>query len=80
MNEEEKLHSLWYRGEKLAVACGLLKVPEGMPIWDMKNFRARGDCHSATKLIAKVSGREITLSDANRFHHIEDGLCSCKDY
>lgn len=80
MDEEEKVHSLRYHSEKLAVAYGLLKVPEGRPIRVMKNLRVCGDCHSAIKLMAKVTGREIILRDANRFHHFRDGLCSCRDY
>ncbi|CAL5210504.1 unnamed protein product [Lathyrus oleraceus] len=80
VDEEEKTHSLGYHSEKLAVAYGLLKVPEGMPIRVMKNLRVCGDCHSAIKLIAKVTGREIILRDANRFHHFKDGHCSCKDF
>ncbi|WMV34892.1 hypothetical protein MTR67_028277 [Solanum verrucosum] len=80
VEEEEKLHSLNYHSEKLAVAYGLLKLPEGMPIRVMKNLRVCGDCHSAIKLIAKVTGREIILRDANRFHHFKDGVCSCKDF
>ncbi|QCE16833.1 structure-specific endonuclease subunit SLX1 [Vigna unguiculata] len=80
VDEEEKTHSLGYHSEKLAVAYGLLKVPKGMPIRVMKNLRVCGDCHSAIKLIAKVTGREIILRDANRFHHFKDGYCSCKDY
>ncbi|KDP23356.1 hypothetical protein JCGZ_23189 [Jatropha curcas] len=80
VDEEEKVHSLRYHSEKLAVAYGLLKLPEGMPIRVMKNLRVCGDCHSAIKLIAKVTRREIILRDANRFHHFKDGLCSCRDY
>ncbi|XP_057963082.1 pentatricopeptide repeat-containing protein At1g56690, mitochondrial [Malania oleifera] len=80
VDEEEKAHSLGYHSEKLAVAYGLLKLPEGMPIRVMKNLRVCGDCHSAIKLIAKVTGRDIILRDANRFHHFKDGYCSCRDF
>ncbi|VFQ77349.1 unnamed protein product [Cuscuta campestris] len=80
LEEEERVHSLHYHSEKLAVAYGLLKLPEGTAIRVMKNLRVCGDCHSAIKLIAKVTGREIILRDANRFHHFKDGLCSCRDY
>lgn len=80
VDEEEKVHSLRYHSEKLAVAYGILRVPETMPIRVMKNLRVCGDCHTAIKLISKVTGREIILRDANRFHHFKDGLCSCKDY
>ncbi|CAI0551886.1 unnamed protein product [Linum tenue] len=64
VEEEEKVHSLRYHSEKLAVAFGILK----------------GDCHAAIKLIARVTEREIVLRDANRFHHFKDGSCSCGDY
>lgn len=80
VDEEEKVQSLGYHSEKLAIAYGLLKVPQGIPIRVMKNLRVCGDCHSAIKLIAKVTGREIIVRDANRFHHFKDGLCSCRDY
>ncbi|KAJ6306063.1 hypothetical protein OIU78_021404 [Salix suchowensis] len=43
VDEEEKVHSLPDHGEKLAVAYGLLKVPEGMPICAKKNLRVCGD-------------------------------------
>ncbi|KAI7742337.1 hypothetical protein M8C21_012027, partial [Ambrosia artemisiifolia] len=74
VDEEEKVHSLGYHSEKLAVAYGLLKVPERMPIRIMKNLRVCGDCHSAIKLISQVTGREIIVRDANRFHHFKDGF------
>nr|GLL31774.1 pentatricopeptide repeat-containing protein At1g56690, mitochondrial-like isoform X2 [Ipomoea trifida] len=80
VEEEERVQSLRYHSEKLAVAYGLLKLPGGIPIRVMKNLRVCGDCHSAIKLIAKVTGREIILRDANRFHHFKDGSCSCRDY
>ncbi|XP_022719573.1 pentatricopeptide repeat-containing protein At1g56690, mitochondrial-like [Durio zibethinus] len=80
VDEEEKLNSLRYHSEKLAVAYGLLKVPMEMPIRVMKNLRVCGDCHTAIKLTAKITGREIILRDANRFHHFKDGFCSCGDY
>lgn len=80
VDEEEKECSLGHHSERLAVAYGLLKLPEGMPIRVMKNLRICGDCHTAIKLIAKVTGREVILRDGNRFHHFKDGLCSCGDY
>ncbi|CAL4930700.1 unnamed protein product [Urochloa decumbens] len=80
VDEEQKTHSLRYHSERQAVAYGLLKVPEGMPIRVMKNLRVCGDCHSVIKLIAKITSREIILRDANRFHHFKDGVCSCRDY
>ncbi|TQE11809.1 hypothetical protein C1H46_002651 [Malus baccata] len=41
VEEEEKVHSLGYHSEKLAIAYGLLKVPQGMPIRVMKNLQVR---------------------------------------
>ncbi|KAG9459873.1 hypothetical protein H6P81_004381 [Aristolochia fimbriata] len=66
VDEEQKEHNLSYHSEKLALAYGLLKVPEGLPIRIMKNLRVCGDCHSAFKLIAEITGRLIILRDANR--------------
>ncbi|KAF6175508.1 hypothetical protein GIB67_021998 [Kingdonia uniflora] len=80
VDEEQKVYNLGYHSEKLAVAYGLLKVPEGIPIRVMKNLRVCGDCHTAIKLLSKITRREIILRDANRFHHFKDGACSCKEY
>lgn len=80
VDEEQKVHSLGYHSEKLAVAFGLLKFPKGVPIRVMKNLRVCGDCHVAIKLIAKLTDREIILRDATRFHHFTNGLCSCGDF
>ncbi|RCV28457.1 hypothetical protein SEVIR_5G411200v4 [Setaria viridis] len=71
---------LAYHSERLAVAFGLLAVPAAAPIRVFKNLRVCGDCHAAIKMVAKVYGREIILRDANCFHHMKDGACSCGDY
>ncbi|KAG6498072.1 hypothetical protein ZIOFF_045981 [Zingiber officinale] len=39
VDEEEKAHNLRYHSERLAVAFGILKIPEGLPIRVMKNLR-----------------------------------------
>ncbi|KAG0476666.1 hypothetical protein HPP92_013507 [Vanilla planifolia] len=80
VDEEQKMLNLRYHSERQAVAFGLLKVREGMPIRVMKNLRICGDCHTAINLIAKAMAREIILRDANRFHHFKDGNCSCREY
>ncbi len=80
VEEEEKLFHLCHHSEKLAIAYGLISTPPGTPIRIFKNLRVCGDCHSAAKFIAKLVGRAIIIRDANRFHHFENGLCSCKDY
>jgi hypothetical protein len=39
-----------------------------------------GDCHCAIKAISKIVVRKIIVRDANRFHHFQNGLCSCRYY
>ncbi|PWZ31934.1 Pentatricopeptide repeat-containing protein [Zea mays] len=77
---EWRQRGLAYHSERLAVAFGLLAVPAAAPIRVFKNLRVCGDCHTAIKMVAKVYGREIILRDANCFHHMKDGECSCGDY
>ncbi|XP_078446854.1 pentatricopeptide repeat-containing protein At5g50990-like isoform X2 [Wolffia australiana] len=80
VDEEQKEENLGYHSERLAVAYGLMKVPEGVPIRIINNLRICGDCHAAMKLISKITMREIILRDANRFHRFSRGSCSCCDY
>ncbi|CAK9204512.1 unnamed protein product, partial [Sphagnum troendelagicum] len=80
VEEEEKVTRLWHHSEKLAIAFGLISTPPGTPLRIFKNLRVCGDCHTATKFISKLVGRAIIVRDANRFHHFENGLCSCRDY
>ncbi len=80
MNEEEKENHLCSHSEKLAIGLGLIKTQPGTPLLITKNLRVCPDCHNVTKLISKVSNREITVRDTNRFHHFKNGECSCKDY
>ncbi|KAL6056762.1 Pentatricopeptide repeat-containing protein [Balamuthia mandrillaris] len=79
--DEQKEVELCHHSEKLAIAFGVLATPPGEPLRIIKNLRVCGDCHTATKFIAKVTQRKILVRDANRFHHFStDGLCSCGDY
>eukprot|EP01018_Ginkgo_biloba_P019392 Gb_22814 [translate_table: standard] len=80
VEQEQKENSLCHHSEKLAIAFGLISTPLGMPIKVMKNLRVCGDCHTATKFISIIAGREIVLRDGSRFHHFKEGLCSCGDY
>lgn len=80
VEEEEKKRILSGHSEKLAIIFGLINTSPGTPIRVTKNLRMCGDCHSASKYISKVVARKITVRDWNRFHHFEDGLCSCGDY
>ncbi|CAA7406593.1 unnamed protein product [Spirodela intermedia] len=66
--------------EKLAIAFGLVSSAAGATIQIRKNLRVCADCHTATKFISLVTGREIIVRDVQRFHHFKDGRCSCGDY
>ncbi|KAG0581800.1 hypothetical protein M758_3G008300 [Ceratodon purpureus] len=80
IDEEDKELALCSHSEKLAITYGLMRTPPGEAIRIFKNLRVCSDCHTATKFISKVTGREIVARDANRFHHFKDGVCSCGDY
>lgn len=77
---EEKETALNYHSEKLAMAFGLISTAPGVPIRIVKNLRICDDCHTATKLLSRIYGREIVVRDRNRFHHFKEGSCSCLDY
>ncbi|XP_010549168.1 PREDICTED: pentatricopeptide repeat-containing protein At3g56550 [Tarenaya hassleriana] len=72
---EDSFHS-----EKLAIAYGLMRTPEGKRLQIVKNLRVCRDCHSFTKYVSKAFNREIVVRDRVRFHHFAGGLCSCRDY
>ncbi|XP_020965005.1 pentatricopeptide repeat-containing protein At5g50390, chloroplastic [Arachis ipaensis] len=78
--DEEEQRVLKYHSEKLAIAFGLINTPNWMPLQIMQGHRICRDCHTAIKLIALVTGREIVVRDASRFHHFRNGSCSCGDY
>ncbi|XP_044954490.1 putative pentatricopeptide repeat-containing protein At1g68930 [Hordeum vulgare subsp. vulgare] len=78
--DAEKVHMLSNHSEKLAIAFGLIFVPEEMLIRVVKNLRVCVDCHNATKFISKITGRDILVRDAVRFHKFSNGICSCGDF
>ncbi|KAI9192826.1 hypothetical protein LWI28_028157 [Acer negundo] len=80
VEEEEKELMVNLHSEKLAIAFGLIATEPGSEIRIIKNLRVCLDCHMATKYISKITERVIVVRDANRFHHFEDGVCSCGDY
>lgn len=80
VEDEQKDDHLSYHSEKLAIAYGLMRLPSRSPIIVIKNLRMCEDCHMAIKLISKVTSRKIIVRDCNRFHHFQDGCCSCADY
>ncbi|XP_058074865.1 pentatricopeptide repeat-containing protein At5g48910-like [Magnolia sinica] len=80
IDEEEKETALYRHSEKLAIAFGLINTIPGSTIRIVKNLRVCLDCHSVTKLVSKLYGREIIVRDQNRFHHFKNGVCSCNEY
>ncbi|XP_062172685.1 pentatricopeptide repeat-containing protein ELI1, chloroplastic-like [Alnus glutinosa] len=63
--------------EKLAITLGLISTPPGTRIMIVKNLRVCADCHLVTALISKIEEREIVARDSSRFHHFNNGACSC---
>ncbi|KAI0492676.1 hypothetical protein KFK09_026952 [Dendrobium nobile] len=80
VEDENKEMALSYHSERLAIAFGLINMNPGTPIRIVKNLRVCRDCHNAIKIISQIVGRVIIIRDMNRFHHFENGLCSCGDY
>ncbi|XP_062190969.1 pentatricopeptide repeat-containing protein At2g03880, mitochondrial [Phragmites australis] len=80
LGSEQKEDLLKYHSEKLAIAFGTMRAMEGKPIRIMKNLRICGDCHSFAKLVSKSEDKVIIIRDPVRFHHLQDGVCSCGDY
>ncbi|CAN6464961.1 unnamed protein product [Victoria cruziana] len=77
---QQKDPTAYVHSEKLAVSFGLMSSPPGIPLRIMKNLRVCNDCHTFMKYVSKVVGRVIIVRDANRFHHFDNGTCSCGDY
>ncbi|GAB2272599.1 hypothetical protein Dimus_007421 [Dionaea muscipula] len=80
VEEDEKEHILISHSERLAIAYALISTAPKSTIRIFKNLRICGDCHTVTKLISKITEREIIMRDSKRFHHFKDGTCSCGDY
>ncbi|KAL8048037.1 hypothetical protein ABFX02_07G037300 [Erythranthe guttata] len=80
IEEEEKEDALLYHSERLAIAFALVASDSRAPIRVIKNLRVCVDCHSITKILSAVYGREIIVRDRTRFHHFSNGSCSCLDY
>ncbi|KAK3131426.1 hypothetical protein QOZ80_6AG0506310 [Eleusine coracana subsp. coracana] len=80
VEDDVKAQLLNTHSERLAIAYGLIRTAPGTTIQIKKNLRVCNDCHNATKLISRVTGREIIMRDTQRFHHFKDGKCSCGDY
>lgn len=77
---EQREDSLLHHSEKLAIVFGLMSMPREKTIMIRKNLRICVDCHVFAKFVAKVEQRRIVIRDPIRYHHFEDGDCSCGDY
>lgn len=80
VDEEQKETMLLGHSEKLALAFGLIAIPQGKTIRVIKNLRICVDCHNFAKFASRVYQREVSLRDTARYHNIVDGKCSCGDY
>ncbi|XP_010502408.1 PREDICTED: pentatricopeptide repeat-containing protein At2g03880, mitochondrial-like [Camelina sativa] len=77
---EQMEDSLRHHSEKLALVFGLMTLPSEKVIRIRKNLRICGDCHVFCKLVSKLENRSIVIRDPIRYHHFQDGKCSCGDY
>ena len=66
--------------ERLAFGLANIATPPGSKVIIGKNLRACGDCHEWFKMASKITNRLILCRDAKRFHHFENGKCSCNDF
>ncbi|KAK9152593.1 hypothetical protein Sjap_000073 [Stephania japonica] len=80
VEDDEKMGMVFSHSERLAIAFGLISTPPGTKLLITKNLRVCDDCHVVIKFISKITEREITVRDVNRYHHFKDGTCSCGDY
>ncbi|KAK1627588.1 hypothetical protein QYE76_001903 [Lolium multiflorum] len=78
--KEQKDPTVFVHSEKLAVVFGLMSLPPSMPLRVIKNLRVCNDCHTWMKFTSEVMEREIVLRDVYRFHHFNNGNCSCGDF
>ncbi|KVI01830.1 pentatricopeptide repeat-containing protein At5g48910 [Cynara cardunculus var. scolymus] len=80
MEDTEKESVLRHHSEKIAVAFGLISTRRETTVKVVKNLRICDDCHTAIKLVSRIYDRKIIVRDRKRFHHFENGSCSCMDY
>ncbi|CAF2522263.1 unnamed protein product [Rotaria sp. Silwood2] len=80
-NEINVEWSIYGHSERLAIAFNLISTPPGTTIQLTKNLRMCIDCHEVSKLIARLTQREIIARDKLRIHYFtKDGRCSCDDH
>nr|XP_004250548.1 pentatricopeptide repeat-containing protein At3g14330 [Solanum lycopersicum] len=80
VSEETKAEWICGHSERLATVFGLIQTGSGIPIRVTKNIRICADCHSWMKFVSEITRRRIIVRDTNRFHHFDQGKCSCNEY
>uniref|UniRef100_A0A5K1A2N9 DYW domain-containing protein n=1 Tax=Nymphaea colorata TaxID=210225 RepID=A0A5K1A2N9_9MAGN len=80
VSDDEKESILRRHSERLALAFGLLSTNPGTTIRIVKNLRICEDCHSFMRKASLVANRIIVVRDNLRFHHFQNGVCSCNDF
>nr|XP_043622102.1 pentatricopeptide repeat-containing protein At3g24000, mitochondrial-like [Erigeron canadensis] len=80
VSDKEKREILSHHSERLALAFSLIDNKPNKRVRIFKNLRICGDCHEYMKLVSNITNKDIVIRDAKRFHHFQDGACSCKDY
>ncbi|KAE9585591.1 hypothetical protein Lal_00010323 [Lupinus albus] len=80
IEDHEKVNQVTLHSEKMALAFGLLNIPQGIPIHIVKNLRICCDCHTFMRLFSKIYNLRIIIRDQNRFHHFAEGSCSCRNH
>ncbi|BFG42583.1 hypothetical protein CerSpe_288570 [Prunus speciosa] len=80
IEDRQKEWALSIHSERLAICYGLISTKPFTTLRIVKNLRVCNDCHSMIKLITKITKRKLVVRDRNRFHHFENGACSCADY
>ncbi|XP_020106529.1 pentatricopeptide repeat-containing protein ELI1, chloroplastic-like [Ananas comosus] len=80
VDKSGKEQALLHHSEKLALAFGLISTNSGAAIRIAKNLRICEDCHLFMKLASNHYKRQVIVRDCNRFHHFNEGSCSCSDY
>ncbi|KAL5710038.1 hypothetical protein ACHQM5_020650 [Ranunculus cassubicifolius] len=78
--QEAKEEAIFTHSEKLAVAQGLINTAVRQPLRIMKNLRICLDCHQAMMIISKITGRMMIIRDNKRFHHFQNGNCTCNEF
>lgn len=80
VNGKERSQNLFHHSERLALAFALISDKPNKTIRIFKNHRICEDCHDFMKNISGILNRQIVVRDIKRFHHFQQGTCSCQDY